>query len=126
MSGAPVRVLVVDDAAYMRAMIRDILINTGGYEVVAEAASGKEAVRLYEELRPAMVTMDIVLPGLDGIQATRRILTIDPEAVIVMCSALGQEALVLESIAAGARDFIVKPFTPDKVLRVLETLFPVP
>ncbi|MGH9869483.1 MAG: response regulator [Candidatus Polarisedimenticolia bacterium] len=120
------RVLVVDDAAYMRSMIRDILINTGGYEVVGEASTGKEAVQLYEALHPAIVTMDIVLPGLDGIQATRRILEIDPKAIIIMCSALGQEALVLESIAAGARDFIVKPFTPDKVLRVLEALFPAP
>ena len=93
---------------------------------VGEAATGKEAVELYQTLRPAIVTMDIVLPGLDGIQATRQILALDPQAIIVMCSALGQEALVLESIAAGARDFIVKPFTPDKVLRVLEAIFPAP
>src|SRR5262249_14570561 len=115
-------VLIVDDALFMRSMIRDILTNTGRFEVVGEASNGREAVRQYEQLKPGLVTMDIVMPELDGIEATREILRKHPEAVIVMCSALGQEALVIESIAAGARDFIVKPFTPEKVIRVVESI----
>lgn len=119
MSEEPARVLVVDDALSMRTVLKDILAASGGYEVVGEASNGKEAVARYRQLGPAIVTMDIVLPVMDGIQATREILKIDPGAVIIMCSALGQESLLQESIAAGARDFIVKPFTPEKVLPVL-------
>ena len=115
-------VLIVDDAVFMRKMIRDILLNTGRFEVIGEAADGREAVERYAELEPALVTMDIVMPELDGIEATRQILSSDPGANIIMCSALGQEALVIESISAGARDFIVKPFTPEKVLRVVDSL----
>ncbi len=122
MTENPLTVLIVDDAVFMRSMIRDILVNTGRFTVVGEAANGREAVERYLETRPALVTMDIVMPEMDGIEATRRILTEDPAARIVMCSALGQEALVVESISAGARDFIVKPFTPEKVLRVVENL----
>ena len=118
----PTRVLIVDDALYMRSMIRDILMTTGRFEIVGEASNGKEAVERFAELKPELVTMDIVMPELDGIEATREILTRTPEAIIVMCSALGQEALVIESIAAGAKDFIVKPFTPDKVLKVIDNL----
>jgi two-component system chemotaxis response regulator CheY len=113
------RVLVVDDALYMRTMIRDILNGAGGFEVVGEASNGREAVERFIELEPDLVTMDIVMPELDGIEATREILGRHPAAVIIMCSALGQEALVIESIAAGARDFIIKPFTPEKVLKVV-------
>ena len=115
-------VLIVDDALFMRSMIRDILTNTGRCKVVGEAANGREAVEKYRQLMPGLVTMDIVMPELDGIEATREILRGDPDATIIMCSALGQEALVIESIAAGARDFIVKPFTPEKVIRVVEGL----
>jgi len=122
MTSDTLSVLIVDDALFMRSMIRDILTNTGRFEVVGEAANGREAVKKYRELKPGLVTMDIVMPELDGIEATREILKTDPQAVIVMCSALGQEALVIESIAAGARDFIVKPFTPEKVIRVVENL----
>jgi len=118
----PVRVLIVDDAVFMRSMIREILTRTGRFEILAEAANGQEAVDRFVELRPDLVTMDIVMPEMDGIEATKEILRIDPGATIVICSALGQEALVVESIAAGARDFIVKPFAPDKVLAVLETV----
>ena len=118
----PTRVLIVDDALYMRSMIRDILMTTGRFEIVGEASNGKEAVERFAELKPELVTMDIVMPELDGIEATREILTRTPEAIIVMCSALGQEALVIESIAAGAKDFIVKPFTPDKVLKVIDNV----
>lgn len=118
----PHRVLVVDDAMFMRAMIRDILVNSGAYEVVGEAANGGEAVEQYRAVRPDLVTMDIVMPQMDGIEATREILKVDSKAKIVMCSALGQEALVIESIAAGAKDFIVKPFSAEKVLKVLDSV----
>lgn len=122
MSHEATTVLIVDDAVFMRSMIRDILANSGRFQVVGEAANGREAIEKYAALKPGLVTMDIVMPEVDGIEATRRILSEDPAATIVMCSALGQEALVIESIAAGARDFIVKPFTPDKVLRVIAAL----
>ncbi len=118
----PHKVLVVDDAMFMRAMIRDILVNSGAYEVVGEAANGQEAVEQYRSLSPDLVTMDIVMPQMDGIEATREILKQSPKARVVMCSALGQEALVIESIAAGAKDFIVKPFSAEKVLKVLDSV----
>jgi two-component system chemotaxis response regulator CheY len=114
------KVLVVDDALFMRSMIKDILKNSGKYDVVGEAANGDDAIAKFKELLPDLVTMDIVMPGMDGIEATREILKHDPKARVVMCSALGQEPLVIESIAAGARDFIVKPFTPEKVIQVMD------
>jgi len=118
----PTRVLIVDDALYMRSMIKDILTTTGRFEIAGEASNGREAVDRFLEMKPDLVTMDIVMPELDGIEATREILKRQPDAVIVMCSALGQEALVIESIAAGAKDFIVKPFTPEKVLKVVDNV----
>jgi len=118
----PHKVLVVDDAMFMRAMIRDILVNSGRFEVVGEAANGQECLELYPKVRPDLVTMDIVMPQMDGIEATRELLKLDPSARVVMCSALGQEALVIESIAAGAKDFIVKPFSAEKVLKVLDAV----
>ena len=117
-----VRVLIVDDAMFMRAMIRDILVNSGRYEVAGEASNGEESLAQYRALQPNLVTMDIVMPQMDGIEACREILKHDPKARIVMCSALGQEALVIESIAAGAKDFIVKPFSAEKVLKVIDTV----
>jgi two-component system chemotaxis response regulator CheY len=109
----------------MRSMIKDILVNAGGrYEIVGEASNGREAISRFRELSPELVTMDIVMPQLDGIEATREILKVDPAAVIVMCSAMGQEALVVESISAGAKDFIVKPFTSERVLQVLAKVLP--
>ncbi len=117
-----VRVLIVDDAMFMRAMIRDILVNSGRYEVAGEASNGEESLAQYRALQPDLVTMDIVMPQMDGIEACREILKHDPKARIVMCSALGQEALVIESIAAGAKDFIVKPFSAEKVLKVIDTV----
>ena len=114
------KVLIVDDAAFMRTMIADILQREGEFEVVGQASTGTEALERYRELRPTLVTMDIVMPGMDGIEATRAIIKEDPDARIVMCSALGQEALVIESIAAGAKDFIVKPFKPDAVIETLK------
>jgi two-component system chemotaxis response regulator CheY len=118
----PHRVLIVDDAMFMRAMIRDILVNSGRYEVVGEATNGSESVERFGALKPDLVTMDIVMPQMDGIEATREILKQNPQAKVVMCSALGQEALVIESIAAGAKDFIVKPFSAEKVLKVLDSV----
>ncbi|HEY9841640.1 MAG: response regulator [Candidatus Sericytochromatia bacterium] len=113
------RILVVDDAAFMRMMIRDILVKNG-YEVAGEAANGNEAVLKYQELRPDVTTMDITMPEMDGITAVREIRKIDPNARIIMCSAMGQQAMVLDAIQAGARDFIVKPFQEDRVIDAIK------
>jgi len=113
------RVLVVDDAIFMRNMIKDIFASDD-FEVVGEAANGVEAVEKFKELKPDLTTMDIVMPFKSGIEATKEILELDADACIVMCSALGQESLVMEAIEAGAADFVVKPFKPDDVQRVVE------
>jgi len=113
------RVLIVDDAIFMRNMIKDIF-SGGGFEVVGEAANGLEAVEKFKELKPDLTTMDIVMPFKSGIEATREIVKQDPKAVVVMCSALGQESLVMEAIEAGASDFIVKPFKSEDVLAVVK------
>ena len=115
------KILVVDDARFMRSMIRDIFAR-GPFVVAGEAESGVEAVRLYRELRPDLTTMDIVMPQMDGITALREIIRLDPAAKVVMCSALGQEALIAEAIEAGASDFIVKPFHPRRVLKVAQSV----
>jgi len=109
------RILVVDDAAFMRMMLKDILTKNG-YEVVGEAEHGGRSIEKYKELSPDLVIMDITMPEVDGIQAVREIKKLDSNAQIIMCSAMGQQAMVIESIQAGARDFIVKPFQPDRVL----------
>ena len=114
----PSRVLIVDDALFMRNLLRDIF-SSAGWEIVGEAADGKEALQKYQDLRPNLVTMDIVMPEWSGIDALQGILAVDPEAVVVMCSALGQESMVMEAIQKGARDFIVKPFQQDQVLEVV-------
>jgi two-component system chemotaxis response regulator CheY len=113
------RVLIVDDAAFMREMLRDILAEAG-YEIIAEAVDGDQAVTMFREHSPDLVTLDIVMPRKSGLEALREIRGLDPGACIVMCSALGQEALVMEALEAGARDFIVKPFKPDQALGVIE------
>lgn len=114
-------VLVCDDAIFMRTMIADILTQAG-YKVVGEAESGVEAVRRYQELTPDLVTMDIVMPEMGGIDAVREIVKHDPQARILMCSAMGQQALVVEAIQAGAKDFVVKPFQPARVLEAVQRL----
>ena len=108
-------VLVVDDAAFMRMMLKDIL-SKGGYDVVGEAADGNEAVAKYNELKPDLVTLDITMPNKDGLQALKEIRANDPNATCIMCSAMGQQAMVIDAIQAGAKDFVVKPFQPDRVL----------
>lgn len=112
------KVLIVDDAAFMRMMIKDIL-NKNGYEVAGEAENGLKAVERYKELTPDLVLMDITMPEMNGIDAVKNIKAIDPGAKIVMCSAMGQQAMVIESIQAGAKDFIVKPFQADRVLEAV-------
>ncbi|MDN5293743.1 MAG: two-component system, chemotaxis family, chemotaxis protein CheY [Eubacteriales bacterium] len=112
------KVLIVDDAAFMRMMIRDIL-ERHGYEVVGEAENGEQAVEMYKKLRPDLVTMDITMPEMDGITAVKEIMKFDPKAKIIMCSAMGQQAMVIDAIQAGARDFIVKPFQPERVLEAV-------
>jgi len=113
------RVLLVDDAAFMRMMLKDIL-TSGGYEVVGEAGDGNEATEKYKELRPDFVTMDIVMPELDGIQAVKALLAEDPNAAVIMVSAMGQDALIQEATDAGAKGFIVKPFRPQAVLEAVQ------
>jgi len=111
--------MVVDDALFMRNMLKDIFVRAG-YEVVAEAESGENALALYQEHKPDLVTMDIVMPRKSGIEALQEIMAADAEACVVMVSALGQDSLVLEAVESGARDFIVKPFKEDKVLDIVK------
>ncbi|CQR71495.1 Chemotaxis protein CheY [Sporomusa ovata DSM 2662] len=113
-----IKVLIVDDAAFMRMMIKDIL-SKNGYDVVGEAENGLKAVEKYQELKPDLTTMDITMPEMDGIAAVKEIKKMDAGAIIIMCSAMGQQAMVIEAIQSGARDFIVKPFQPDRVLEAV-------
>lgn len=113
------KILLVDDAAFMRMMLKDILTKNG-YEVVGEAENGAKAVEKYGELKPDLVTMDITMPEMDGISALKNIRSIDSNAKVVMCSAMGQQAMVIEAIQAGAKDFIVKPFQADRVLEAVK------
>jgi len=113
------RVLVVDDAAFMRKLLTDALVS-GGHEVVGEAGNGVEAVARWQELRPELTTLDITMPEKDGLAALAEIMAIDPSAKVIMCSALGQEAKVLEAVKLGAKDFVVKPFQPPRVLEAVE------
>ncbi|KGK86045.1 two-component system chemotaxis response regulator CheY [Clostridium pascui] len=113
------KVLIVDDAAFMRMMIKDIL-EKNGFEVIGEANNGLKAVELYKKERPDVVTMDITMPDMDGIQAVKEIKSMDPDAKIIMCSAMGQQGMVMDAIKAGAKDFIVKPFQADRVLEAIK------
>lgn len=112
------RVLIVDDAAFMRMMIKDIL-EKNGFQVIGEANNGLKAVELYKKEKPDIVTMDITMPDMDGIEAVKVIRAFDPAAKVIMCSAMGQQTMVMDAIRAGARDFIVKPFQPDRVLEAI-------
>ncbi|WP_027108648.1 response regulator [Lacticigenium naphthae] len=113
------KVLVVDDAAFMRIKLKDIL-NKNGYEVVAEAANGEEAIEQFKSSQPDLVTMDITMPEMDGIEALKAIKQIDGSATVVMCSAMGQQSMVMDAIRAGASDFIVKPFDTERVIKALD------
>ena len=112
-------ILIVDDAAFMLMMIKDILTKNG-YNVAGEAENGAKAVEKFKELAPDLVLMDITMPNVDGIQALKQIRANDPGAKVVMCSAMGQQAMVIESIQAGAKDFIVKPFQAERVLEAVK------
>jgi two-component system chemotaxis response regulator CheY len=113
------RVLVVDDAAFMRKMVSDALVKAG-HEVVGEASNGVEAVQSWQQLKPDLATLDITMPEQDGLSALAEIMSLDPGARVIMCSALGQESKVMESIKLGARDFVVKPFQADRVQEAVE------
>ncbi|MCX7943108.1 MAG: response regulator [Deltaproteobacteria bacterium] len=114
----PKRVLIVDDAVFMRGLIRDAF-SSPDFEVVGEASNGIEGVEKFKELKPDIIIMDIVMPFKSGIEATREIRQLSGSVIIIMCSALGQETLVMEAIEAGANDFIVKPFKKDEVITVV-------
>ncbi len=113
------KILIVDDATFMRMMIKNI-VTKNGYEVVAEAENGSQAVKMYAEHKPDLVTMDITMPEMNGIESVKAIKKIDPNAKIIMCSAMGQQAMVMEAIQAGAMDFIVKPFKQERILQAIE------
>lgn len=116
------KILVVDDAPIMRLIIKDTLM-TSGYEVVGEAANGKEAVEKYEELMPDLVTMDIIMPEMDGVQALKKIKEAHPTAKIIVISAIDQRESLMEAIKAGASDYIIKPFEPDRVISAVDDIF---
>ena len=113
-----INILIVDDAAFMRMMIKDIL-EKNGFNVIGEASNGLEAIELYKKEKPDIVTMDITMPKVDGIEAVKLIKEYDNEAKIIMCSAMGQQAMVMDAIRAGAKDFIVKPFQADRVIEAI-------
>jgi len=113
-----VKVLIVDDAAFMRMMLKDILVKNG-YEVLGEAENGLKAVEKYKELNPDLVIMDITMPEMDGIEAVKEIKKINPSAAVIMCSAMGQQSMVIEAIQSGAKDFIVKPFQADRIIEAV-------
>ena len=115
------RILITDDALFMRVTLKNIL-SQNGYEICGEAQNGVEAVKMYEDLKPDIVTMDITMPEMDGIQALKEIIALDANANVVMCTAMGQKRMVVEAIQAGAKDFIVKPFEPERVLEALGKL----
>ncbi|MBW5448297.1 response regulator [Cohnella sp. CFH 77786] len=112
------RIMIVDDAAFLRAMLREILTQ-GGHEVVTEASDGEDAVEKYKTYRPDLVTMDITMPVMEGVEALKRIRGFDAAAKVIMCSAVGQRQMILEAIQNGAKDFIVKPFQSSRVLEAV-------
>ncbi len=114
-------ILITDDANFMRTMLARI-VKEHGYKVAGMAENGEDAIEQYKELEPDLVSMDITMPGMGGIEATKGIIEYDPDAKIVVCSAMGQKPMVLEAIEAGAKDFIVKPIKPEKVKETLDKL----
>lgn len=116
------KILVVDDASFMRMMIKDIL-KKNGYTEVDEAADGMLAVEKYKEFQPDLVLLDITMPNMDGLQTLKELKAIDPNAKVIMCSAMGQEAMVIDAIKSGALDFIVKPFQADRIIKALSKAF---
>ncbi|MBQ9990310.1 MAG: response regulator [Lachnospiraceae bacterium] len=114
-------VLICDDAVFMRMMLKNIL-EQHGYNIVGEAVNGADAIEKYKALKPDIVTMDITMPDMNGIEAVKGIRAFDPKAKIVMCSAMGQQALVIEAIQAGASDFIIKPFHADRVMEAMHSI----
>lgn len=117
------KILLVDDAAFMRMMIKDTL-SKNGYTDLFEASDGAQAVEKFEEIEPDLVIMDITMPNMDGLEALKAIIGKHPDAKIVMCSAMGQETMVIEAIKLGAKDFIVKPFKPDRILKTVASMIP--
>jgi len=117
-------ILVVDDAAFLRAMLKDIL-EKDGHRVLCEAANGLEAVEKFKAFRPDVVTMDITMPVMEGIEALKEIKKLDPQAKVIMCSAMGQKNMIMEAIRAGADDFIVKPFQASRVLEAVSKMIAV-
>ncbi len=113
------KIMLVDDAAFMRMMIKDILTKNG-YNVAGEAENGLKAIEKFNETKPDLVLMDITMPEMDGIQALKKIKELDPAANVIMCSAMGQQAMVIEAIQSGAKDFIVKPFQAERVLEAVK------
>lgn len=122
MASSKSKILVVDDAQFTRNILKNIISKTNYGEVVGEAKNGKEAIELYKKLKPDMVTMDLVMPEKGGIEAIEDLLKVDPKAIIVVVSALGQEALVLEAAKKGAKDFIQKPFKTEQIIEVMERI----
>ena len=114
-----VNVLIVDDLTFIKMVLRDI-IEKSGFRVVGEASNGEQAIALYQDTRPDVVLMDITMPGMDGLTALKKIREIDPGARVIICSALGQQRLILQAIQMGAKDFIVKPFQPQRVVSALK------
>lgn len=115
------KILLVDDAAFMRMMLKDTL-SKNGYSDLYEASDGAEAVEKYEEIKPDLVIMDITMPNMNGLESLKKIKEKDPQATVIMCSAMGQEAMVVDSIKSGAKDFIVKPFKTDRILKAVSSL----
>lgn len=113
------KILVVDDAMFMRTMIKNLLKSSPDFEVIGEAENGIEAIQKYKELQPDIVTLDITMPEMDGLEALKEIIGIDANAKVVICSAMGQQGMVLDAIKSGAKDFIVKPFQADRVIEAL-------
>ena len=113
------RILIADDLSFIRLVQREALIS-GGYQIVGEASTGREAVEMYERLKPDLIVLDITMPEMNGLEAMKRILALDPQARIIICSAIGQQSLIVEAIKAGARDFIVKPFKPERLVAAID------